>query len=722
MADPSFYYDKDGSMFFFVWLAVCTIAMVPLSYFGWPKAIQNNNANTGNGKKNKCRCGECSKKNTRLAKVNPLRPILMWLCRTGLVVAWILLGALAVRGPLNKIEPEVKENFNPFDILNVEPEASKEEIRQSYHQLSMILHPDKVTGDHEAFILLTKAYAALTTETGLKNYQLYGHPDGPEAATFAIALPAWLVAAEYRLWVLGLYAVVLMVALPLGVSYWWKSALRYSGNVLVATIEQFLLLSQTKQLGVRNALMLLSCSYEFNHEYNTEMMIRESDNTELRALFRHLKNFDPTTKEYPFCRKYVIKAKTILHAHLSRLNLKPSTLERDRQLIVRLCPQLIQAMLQCLSQTLQTSVEHFEVVMKLLPMIVQAVWEDKSPLLQLPHVTEKHLSTMIRNGKNSAIAINSMEHFARLPARERRSLLRPLYDFEYANAMKVLGGMPLIALSVHCEVLGDGKCHVVTAGATVTATIAISRQDMRTLFDSNVEAFAGEMQRHSRRNGKGKKKRHTKARKPLNAIGDHCQKHAEKQDNDDDKEWERVQSKFKQKLPVLFPSKESHEVHCPMFPDKKQEYWWIYICDRLEHLIITRITHIMDVVNSKEIKLQFKAPLLPGVYKFMVCLRSDSYLGVDSHHEFKLRVKEPAPIQLNHTQYRGLNEDSSDGDGDGDGNVDGDSGNTTDTENISDDKQSYHSAASSTDANDDEDNDQDAQEEELQDTPVEGDL
>ncbi|BFG01412.1 translocation protein SEC63 homolog [Drosophila madeirensis] len=691
MADPSFYYDKDGSMFFFVWLAACTIAMVPLSYFGWPKAIQKNNANTGNGKKkNICRCGECIKKNTRLAKVHPLRPILMWLLRTGLVVAWILLGALAVRGPLNKIEPKVKNIFNPFSILNLEPDASKEEIRQSYHQLSMILHPDKVTGDHEAFILLTKAYAALTTDTGLKNYQLYGHPDGPEVATFAIALPAWLVAVEYRLWVLGLYAVVLIVALPLGVSYWWKSAVRYFGNVLVATIEQqFLLLCQTNQLGVRSALMLLSCSYEFNHEYNTDMMIRESDNLELRALFRHLKNFDPTTKEYPFCLKYVIKARTILHAHLSRLNLKPATLERDRQLIVRLCPHLIQALLQCLSQVarlrycvhfpLQTSVEHFEGVMKLLPMIVQAVWEDKSPLLQLPHITEQHLNTMIRNGKNLALAINSMEHFARLPSRERRSLLRPLNDSEYANAMKVLGGMPLIDLSVHCEVLDDWKCHVVTAGATVTATITISRQDMQTLIDSNVEAFAGDMQRHNRRNGKGKKKRHTKARKQLSAVGDHCQDHAEKQDNDDDKEWERVQSKFKQKLPVLFPSKESHAVHCPMFPDSKQEYWWIYICDRLEHLIITRITHIMDLVNSKEIKLQFKAPLLPGVYTFMVCMRSDSYLGVDNHHEFKLQVEEPAPMQLNHTQYRGLNEDSSD--------ADGDSGKTTDTENISDDNQ-----------------------------------
>jgi translocation protein SEC63 len=32
-----------------------------------------------------------------------------------------------------------------------------------------------------------------------------------------------------------------------------------------------------------------------------------------------------------------------------------------------------------------------ENTMKLSPMIVQALWNSKSPLLQLPHITESHL-------------------------------------------------------------------------------------------------------------------------------------------------------------------------------------------------------------------------------------------------------------------------------------------------------------------------------------------
>jgi len=32
-----------------------------------------------------------------------------------------------------------------------------------------------------------------------------------------------------------------------------------------------------------------------------------------------------------------------------------------------------------------------ENTMKLSPMIVQALWNTKSPLLQLPHITESHL-------------------------------------------------------------------------------------------------------------------------------------------------------------------------------------------------------------------------------------------------------------------------------------------------------------------------------------------
>lgn len=55
---------------------------------------------------------------------------------------------------------------------------------------------------------------ALTDDEAKKNWELYGNPDGPSAMSFGIALPSWIVQKENSMLVLGLYALVFMVALP----------------------------------------------------------------------------------------------------------------------------------------------------------------------------------------------------------------------------------------------------------------------------------------------------------------------------------------------------------------------------------------------------------------------------------------------------------------------------------------------------------------------------
>lgn len=41
------------------------------------------------------------------------------------------------------------------------------------------------------------------------------------------------------------------------------------------------------------------------------------------------------------------------------------------------------------------SIETIENCMKLCPMIIQGLWEHKSPLLQLPHISEENLKHFI---------------------------------------------------------------------------------------------------------------------------------------------------------------------------------------------------------------------------------------------------------------------------------------------------------------------------------------
>lgn len=101
------------------------------------------------------------------------------------------------------------------------------------------------------------------------------------------------------------------------------------------------------------------------------------------------------------------------------------------------------------------SIETIENCMKLSPMIIQGLWEFKSPFLQLPFVTDDHLrmfSTKKRHIKN-------LQQFAQLKPDESRHILKHLSDFEYEQVMRVLGKMPLIDFSIRCEGMQHHLIH-----------------------------------------------------------------------------------------------------------------------------------------------------------------------------------------------------------------------------------------------------------------------
>lgn len=91
---------------------------------------------------------------------------------------------------------------------------------------------------------------------------------------------------------------------------------------------------------------------------------------------------------------------------------------------------------------------------------------------------------------------------------------------------------------------------------------------------------------------------------------------------DDDEEWEKFQKKLNKREKLEGKSKISHSVHCPYFPEDKQEYWWTYICDRKSRTLLTAPYHVTNLVEREEVQLKFTAPRWPGVYTFSVCLRS----------------------------------------------------------------------------------------------------
>src|SRR5262245_25393894 len=80
--------------------------------------------------------------------------------------------------------------MTPYEILGVKPDASFDEIRQAYRQLSKTAHPD-VGGDHETFQRLVKAHDLLTDPERRRRYDETG--DDAEPVDLNAQLNAHLV-------------------------------------------------------------------------------------------------------------------------------------------------------------------------------------------------------------------------------------------------------------------------------------------------------------------------------------------------------------------------------------------------------------------------------------------------------------------------------------------------------------------------------------------------
>lgn len=66
---------------------------------------------------------------------------------------------------LNSTE-DVK-GFDPYEILEIEPNSPVDKIKKAYRKLALLYHPDRNQNNPEAsakFILISKAYECLTDE------------------------------------------------------------------------------------------------------------------------------------------------------------------------------------------------------------------------------------------------------------------------------------------------------------------------------------------------------------------------------------------------------------------------------------------------------------------------------------------------------------------------------------------------------------------------------
>jgi len=692
MGKTNFQYDETGTTYYYVLLTFLGLFLLPSTYFLWPTLVSSSETDepidpekrrkyVSAAAKGTVYWQACSEKAARMSKKDPWVGTRRRLAYIFLLVGWTLFAFAVYQA--SQFDYELA-NFDPYDILQVSYDASAKEIKKKYREMSLQYHPDKPTGNEKLFMKLTKAYNALTDETARYNWEHYGNPDGPQAMEFGIGLPAWIVDEKNSIFVLSIYTLIFMIGLPTSVYYWWSNSHKFSGEQVLRDTTQlyYYFFHKTPHMMLKRVLMVLAASLEFERGHNPEVVDRPTDNREIPQLIKALPLLGINNKEKPICYAYSVKARALIFAHLSRIALPYSTLHVDRLFVIKKCPNLIQEIVQCISQLVLLahagriarlpSLDTIEYAMKCSSMIVQAMWEKSSPLLQLPHIDEEILRHFTTNRRN----IKTLQQLAKMKDEDRRLLLRSLTEEQYSDVTRVLSLMPLLTAKVTTEVVDDEEQHVVTAGAIVTVTVSLNRSTMDSLMtgvatgkldkesvsedhedmevidtDEVAEALNNEQHESKVNNNESEKKLKFAKKAEKNNNNGSCAAFNNGEE-DDEEEWQRLQKRMIKREKVLEgKSRISHSVHSPYFPDDKQEHWWVYISDRNNQALLTPPKQVTSLVDQEEIELIFTAPHKPGPYSFTVCIRSDSYLGVDVQEDIKVDVCEAKEAPSDHPQW-----------------------------------------------------------------------
>ncbi|ELU17583.1 hypothetical protein CAPTEDRAFT_160293 [Capitella teleta] len=740
MAGMQFEYDEKGGTFYYFLLSFMAVVLVPATYIFWPRVDEKEELKL----RKECQCDPCHVKRKRLRDSQPWKRIKSRSIKLGLIVVWLLFCLVAYK--VSQVELDFKE-FDPYAELGIDRGASSSEIKKAYRRLSLQYHPDKDTGDSTKFMLITKAHQALTDEEARKNWEEHGNPDGPGATHLGIALPKWIVEKQNSVWVvLAVYGLVFMVVLPTVVGTWWYRSIQYSAEQILMDTTQlyFYFFHKTPNMILKRVIMILGASMEFERGHSSEVVERPSDNEEIPMLIRDLPHLNEKNKEKPLCYPYSIKARALLHAHFSRQDLPAKTLELDKQYVLKKSPFLIQEMVSIVAQLVAMAhagrvsrmprLETIEAIMKLSQMVVQGLWDIKSPMLQLPHVSDE----MLRYFNSRKRSVRTIRDLAKLKDEDRRLMLRNFSEAEYHDLMLILAEMPLIDMEARCAVLDDDD-PTITAGSIVTVTVNLTRNSMKDIMEGGEQLLAAmqkeeddvagaedvepeeetkteeaaanpsesparkpkvwEKQPRKKKGGKGGKpgkkvnkaktvtpvvvkkpevkedeeKREgtpngsvPKASRPSKATAESSEEDSEvdseeeestnaseqasKEPEGEEDDWERFQEESKKDGALEAKSKESHLVHCPYFPVPKHEWWWLYVADRKNHLLITAPVQVCSLKHEEQVQLKFSAPPKPGVYQYSVILRSDSYFDFDQSQFIKLDVKEAKKVE-SHPQW-----------------------------------------------------------------------
>ncbi|KAF4323625.1 hypothetical protein BBO99_00002183 [Phytophthora kernoviae] len=457
--------EYDNSAFYYFSVSLCALYAVPVTFLSLRRIVYGVFLKDRLLDKSQVRCERELRKMKQLeAEKTALRNVFSLPFLFNLLVLAVVWYALVRMMLLLKDDSEIK-SFDPFAILGIASGVSEREIKRAYRKMSLLYHPDKNQGDavaEQKFMLVAKAYEALTDEVAKANYEKFGNPDGRQAMQLSIGLPTFLLDPANHNIVLFLYLIILVVAIPSCVALWYSHSKKYGDSMIMYDTYGFYNFAMSQHAHPRMLPEILAGSAEFR-----EIPRRASDDAELGALFKTLKQGDMMAKP-KFNHPSIAKANLLLHAHFLREKLSP-TLQGDLHLMLKKAIQLVDGMLEIsvMKAWLQTTVN----LMETQQFLTQGLWFKDAPFLQLPHLTEAEVKHIV-SGKN---AVRSMHQYIAMKPEDRKGL-SGLSEADRAEVNAVLEMMPHMELQISIGVEDE---EFIAEGDIMTVTVKLTRKNVK---------------------------------------------------------------------------------------------------------------------------------------------------------------------------------------------------------------------------------------------------